>query len=171
MTYATSGVLAYGDAGVSQTLARMVALANEGPRDALTLNTARAIAVASGVRGDRASAMAIEAWLRRSWFFVEDPLEVEVLSSPGELLRRGQQLGRIPGDCDEAAILGAALGKAIGLAATFVVLGFDDGETPGGRLAHVYAVLTTPDGDEISLDVTKPAGPVPEVTRAWAIDV
>ena len=79
--------------------------------------------------------------------------------------------GWIAGDCDEVAILGAALGKSIGIPATFTALAFDSPEDSPDRLAHVFATLLPGDGDGVSLDVTKPSGPPPPVTRAVTVNV
>lgn len=85
--------------------------------------------------------------------FLRDPAGVELVHHPRVLLDRLRKEGYVQGDCDDAAILGAALGKVIGLPARFVVVGF---RGPRGPLTHVYAEVS--DGSRwVDLDVTAPA--------------
>lgn len=164
--------IATGDAGVRQTLAHMRALVVESMGDPSVVFQARSFVLRAGQRAYRQQAELIQSWLGALWVFADDPIDREFLVSPGALLEMAQTYGRIVGDCDEAAMLGAALGRAIGLAPQFVVLGFADPETGNdGRMAHVYAQLLTPDGDTVSLDITRPRGPLPEVVRMWVVDV
>ena len=155
-----------------QTLAHMRSLVAESMADPSVVIFARSFALRGGQREYRKQAELIQAWLRGVWVFVDDPLDREFLVAPGALMSMATSFGRIVGDCDEAAMLGAALGQAIGLAPQFVVLGFASPDAGAdGRMAHVYTQLLTPDGDTISLDVTRPDGPLPEVTRSWVMDV
>ena len=133
---------------------------------------ARDLAVRAGVRNPYRQAVAIRNWLSRVWRFVDDPPDRELLMTPDVALERFNQTGVIAGDCDEAAMLGAALGKSIGLNAVFVVLSFPALEDPTVDIfQHVFAVLLTPFGDSVSLDVTRPRGPVPQPIRAASVDV
>jgi transglutaminase-like putative cysteine protease len=165
-----TSALPWGDYGVTYTLNQMAELVNDGLNDPELMTFARVMAVKAGIRNSLAQAYAIRAWLDRVWRFVDDPNDREYLVDPVSLLDDYYDLGFIPGDCDEAAVLGAALGKAVGFSATFTVLGF---QTPEGddRYAHVFATLLTPDGGEVSLDVTRPHGPVPTPTRSMTVDV
>ena len=103
-----------------------------------------------------------------------DPNDVETLSTPMRLLRLKQ------GDCDDKAILLAALLEAIGHPARFKAVGFRAGE-----LSHVYvetkleipAVLKAfPDG-WIPLDATEIgdigdlAFPVSEIREKWIVHI
>jgi transglutaminase-like putative cysteine protease len=136
------------------------------------IDAARALAVSAGPRRPYYQALAIAGFLQRVWRFVDDPNDRDTLRDPVTLLREYANTGRIAGDCDEAAILGAALGRGIGLSAQFYVLGFASDDEPGpGRLQHVFAVLLTDDGRQVSLDVTRPAGPLPVPSRIVAMDV
>lgn len=91
------------------------------------------------------------------WRFVRDPAGVELVHRPERLLDLWRAKGHIPGDCDDAAVLGAALGKSIGLPARFVVLGFYGPTMP---FSHVYAELQTPQG-WADLDVTRTPNRLP----------
>jgi transglutaminase-like putative cysteine protease len=147
----------------------MAGLVDAGLACPILVDTARFLAVSGGVRQSLAQAHAIRTWLARVWRYVDDPQGHELLVSPEKLLRDYQRLGYIAGDCDEAAILGAALGRAVGFAARFTVLAFEGSDD--GQYEHVYASLLTSDGTEVTLDVTKPAGPVPAVSRSLSVDV
>jgi hypothetical protein len=116
-------------------------------------------------------ALIIRAWLAGVWKFVDDPYHREHLRTPVQLIDDYHRLGYIPGDCDEAATLGAALGKAVGLRAMFAVLAFEVGGNGADIFSHVYTVLLTDDDKAIDLDVTRPAGPVPEPTQTAMVDV
>lgn len=166
MKVSTTG-LAGGDAGVTQTLARMAQLANDGQKSPVVVNYARLITLGSG-QWQGLGAARIFNFLARVWRYVDDPVDTELLVSPDEMLNACEAQGVIMGDCDEAAILGAALGKAVGIAATFTVLAF---ATDPDRFAHVYATLLPTDGPPVDLDVTRPPGRVPPVTRVVVSEV
>lgn len=172
MTRASSVFIQWGDAGVRDTLALMSQLVEEGLQSFNVVEFARVLAVRAGVRQQVRQAMAIQAWLARVWRFVEDAPDRDMLADPDTLLKMFQSHSIIAGDCDEAAILGATLGKAVGMQAEFVVFGFPspDPNEPD-RFAHVFAVLLTDTGQRISLDVTRPRGPVPAPSRILTVAV
>lgn len=162
--------IAWGDAGVRQTLdvMRQMVLASAGIPS--VVETARSLAYYGG-------AAAIRQWMSRVWRFVPDPAHTELLATPEYLLQQLDDTGQIVGDCDDAAVLGAALGEAIGLEATFTVLAFDEGAGPTfwqpiPRFSHVFASLLTPDGRTVNLDVTRPLfGSVAPVVRSLTVAV
>jgi hypothetical protein len=172
MAHTSRVSIAYGDAGVEQTLTVMAQLIDEGVDSPHVVLFARMMAVRAGVRNQYAQAQAIRAWMARVWRFVDDPPDRDLVTSADWLLAQLQVSPIIAGDCDEAAILGGALGKSVGMFVRLVVLGFPSSEpAEPDRLSHVYAVLLTDDGREVSLDVTRPAGPVPAPTRLLTMDV
>lgn len=171
MTPVHTSSIGWGDHGTKQTLALMAALINEGTASPSIVTMARNLAVAGGVRNQYAQATAIRQWLARVWKFVDDPSNRELLIAPDALMDAYGQCGYIAGDCDEAAVLGGALGKSIGLDVTLTVLAFPSDEPGKDPFQHVYASLLTNDAREITLDVTRPRGPVPPVTRTYTIDV
>ncbi|MEE8177710.1 MAG: hypothetical protein V3T65_06925 [Acidobacteriota bacterium] len=84
-----------------------------------------------------------------------------------EMLEDMQRWGAAQVDCDDAAVLSAALGKAVGLKPRFVVLGF---EGPTGPYRHVYTELF--DGVAwTEMDVTRPGGIGAVPTRVTRMDV
>ncbi len=115
----------------------------------LLKSTARDIVHGSTDQAD--AARWIRAWLDRYTRFTPDPLGVELIRAPALMLRTIECEGVAVGDCDDVAVLGAALGLAADIPARFVLLAFDD----FGLYEHVYTELLTP--DPIELDTTRPA--------------
>lgn len=163
--------IGWGNVGVQQTLEMMATLIDSGSDSPAVVNLARTLAVRGGVRNQGGQGLAIVDWLKRAWRFVSDPMNRELLLSPAVLLANYQQYGYVAGDCDEAAILGGALGQAVGFQVTLTVLAFPSGDGSPDLFQHVYASLLTDDGTEISLDITRPRGPLPTVTRRLTIAV
>ncbi len=143
-----------GDAGTYRTLGEMRSLVNKGLQDPLTLDNAGAIIAGTGGRSGEAAAEAIRLWLQQRVKFVPDPHRIELLRTPRRLWRQTGRFGFGLGDCDDVAIWGATLGKAVGLPARFAVLGFGPGPRPPFR--HVYTELFTGRRWR-DLDTTKPA--------------
>lgn len=158
--------IGFGDSGTMNDLSHMAALIDGGLDSPRVIMAARHLALSGGVRNPTGQALAIRNFLSRVWRFVEDPARRELLRDPDNLLREYEAAGVITGDCDEAAILGAALGEAVGLEAHLVALAFGG---DGDVYEHVYAELLTPAGGRVSLDVTRPAGPVPPITRTLRV--
>ena len=126
-------------------MATMERLAKKGARDEEV--RARAVDLAPGGPAD------IRAWIVQRFSFVRDPQNVEFLKSPAYMLGEWDRTGRITGDCDDAAILGASVALASGYRVRWVLLGF----TPGAPFKHVYAEAAKGAGPWVDFDVTKPA--------------
>lgn len=157
-----------GNIGTAQTVAKMRQLVNKSLTDPIVVQTARDIAVQFYPRDRDSQAQAIRDFLKEHFQFVNDPRGVELLVPPRPMLETINKRYVVTGDCDEAAILGAALGKAIGLQARFVLLGF---QGSAGAYAHVYTILRGASG-WVSLDVTRPLrGPFPPVMRQTTVEV
>lgn len=137
------------------TLAAMRRLARGAVTDPLTVWTARMIAAQTGDGHQEAAvAMAIRGWMFSHVVYVHDPIDRELLSPPSAMLQQVRAYGQVGMDCDETAILGAALANAVGLSVKFRAA-----RMTGDRyFSHVFAVVPTPQGD-VSLDLqTPPAG-------------
>lgn len=132
------------------TLREMRRLVNESLVTPRVRATALQITSSCG-RNRVCQAIALRAWMDRNFRFIPDPVGVELVHRPERLLDELDVQGYIVGDCDDAAVLGAALGKAVGFPARFVVLGFF---TPRAPFAHVYTELLGDTG-WFELDVTK----------------
>lgn len=165
-------LIAGGDVGVQQSLDMMASYVDDALDSQAVVYFARSLAVQAGVRRPYVQALAIKNWLARVWRFVDDPLDRDLFVTPERALVEYSATGVVTGDCDEAATLGAALGRAIGLRAQFVVYGFPSSDPEqDGRFSHVFAVLLTDDNASVSLDVTRPVGPVPDPSRVLTLDV
>lgn len=153
-----------GDAGTFLTLKHMARFANESLLEPAVRNLA--IRLVSGSRDMLTQIGAIRDWLQTYNRFVRDPSNIELVHRPERLLDEVQAWGYFYGDCDDVATIGAALGKAVGFPARFVVLGFLP--PPVSPYMHVYAELQGPGADGpawYDLDVTRPAVR-PTVTRS-----
>lgn len=142
----------YGFQGSVATLKRMRAVVRASLTQEPVIRTAARIAMFEQPRDQGSQAMAIRDYLVSVFRFVPDPKGVETLRTPLYQLREIHELGAVAGDCDDAAILGAALGLAVGIPAYFRVLKF----RPGADFAHVFTILTPRGSGAIDLDVTKP---------------
>ena len=150
MRYAVSNI-ARGDAGTRETLVRMRSLVNKSLVLPIVRGTAVGI-VRPVVPRDRSGQIAaIRRFLGERIQFLRDPVGVELLHSPDWML---QEIGiryYVTVDCDDVAILGAALGKAVGLKARFVAVAFYD---PVAPYSHVWVELFD-GGHWRDLDVTR----------------
>lgn len=125
-------------------------------------------AAAEAIAGNGCRACGIRRWLGNRFRFLRDPEGVELLRTPDALLDDIARGGYTSGDCDDAAVLGAALGRAAGLPARFVVFGWAGSEGP---FTHVFAELGAGPGSRwIDLDVTRPRRRLPP-TRTAVLNV
>lgn len=124
-----------GDVGTDLTLDAMEDLVRGSMRVELTRLFGWSIV--QGCGSHVARARALKAWLTPRYIFQPDPLELEVVSSPDLQLCRYQAYGFVAGDCDDLAVLAAALGAAVGLAPRFVVIALQ----VGGPFEHVWTEL------------------------------
>jgi transglutaminase-like putative cysteine protease len=162
--------IAWGDQGVMQTLAAMSGLVHQGMASPAVIETARSLALYGG-NDPRTQAQAIRHWMTRVFRFVPDPVSAEHLTDADYLLSQLDATGVIVGDCDDAAVLGASLGEAVGIPATWTVIAFDEGEATA-RYSHVYASLLTGPNQAIDLDITRPSqGSVAPVVRSLTVAV
>lgn len=99
-------------------------------------------------------AVAIRNWLERTVQFQRDPAGLEWVMTPLAQLEILRDTATIRGDCDDVAVLGAALGMAIGLRAKFITIGARP------QFVHVFTVLG--DGHHWwELDITRPWQTIP----------
>jgi len=104
---------------------------------------------------------AIRAWVARHFRFMRDPADRELLHSPDAQMRQLAANGYIVGDCDDAAILAAAIGLACGCRTRLVAVGFLDKRAP---FSHVWAEVSPPTGlggEWVECDVTRSFQSVP----------
>lgn len=142
-------VIPWGNWGVRKTLRRMRKLVRDAQASPLLIETAGSIV---STHGPANKAHRIRDYLAATVQFVPDPVGIELIRSPVYMLRQIESKGTARGDCDDVATLGAALGKAVGMPARFVVQSFAAGQPYG----HVFTELATPAG-WVELDTTAPA--------------
>ena len=107
-----------------------------------------------GVPGSAAHlhARIIRDWLTMRVRFLPDPSTAEALHDPAWALEHILTYGQVQLDCDDMAMLAAAMGQSIGLRARFVAVAFSSPESP---YSHVWADLG--DGQTwLSVDPTRP---------------
>lgn len=141
-----------GDAGVQATVIRMRDLARRASLDPIVRTvTARLVIGIPGSAG-HLQARIIRDWLTARVRFLPDPTTAETLHDPAWSLDQILTSGQVQLDCDDVAILAAAMGQSIGLRARYVVVAF---RSPNAPYQHVWADLG--DGRRwLSVDPTRP---------------
>ncbi|QOJ18582.1 MAG: hypothetical protein HRU76_13745 [Phycisphaeraceae bacterium] len=101
---------------------------------------------------------AVARFLGAAVSFKADPFGVEHLRTPEQLIEEIEQHGNVAADCDDLAMLAAALIRSIGLEPYFVVAGRTQ------RLTHVFPAARVRGGAIIPMDVQEglPVGRWPE---------
>jgi transglutaminase-like putative cysteine protease len=110
--------------------------------------------VVVGVPG---SAAMLQARLIRDWItervrFLPDPATAEALHEPDWSIHQILTAGQVQLDCDDVAMLAAAMGQSIGLRARFVAVAF---LSPNSPYQHVWADLGQRDA-WLTVDPTRP---------------
>lgn len=150
MRYAVTSI-ERGDSGTYVTLRKMRELVNRSLALPIVRGTAVELARRVPPRQRRAQIEAIREFLTERVQFLRDPVGVELLHAPDLLLRWIAERYYVTVDCDDVAMLGAALGKAMGLKARFRAVAFLD---PNAPYSHVWTELF--DGEQWrDLDVTR----------------
>jgi len=131
------------NATMADTLRAMRALARRGSEDLEIRGLVERLT--SGIAsGDYSSeVLAIYYWVTQNIRYLRDPSGVELVKTPRQVLRSRA------GDCDDMAVLLAAMLLAAGNSVSFAVASFRPGPLP--LFSHVYAEVDTPHG-KIALD-------------------
>ena len=159
--------IAPGFIGSMQTLGQMRALVNRSLSDPFIIETARSIIRDLPPRDYNAHARAIREYLAEHLQFAQDPRGQETLATPRYLLTKITNSYVVQGDCDDAAVLGAALAKAVGLRARFIILAFYDQRAP---FTHVYTVVKGRTG-WLDLDTTRAPNSTAPVSKTYDVEV
>ena len=143
-----------GDTGTASVVSWMKKLAVEGKRTPSVRQLALDITQGIPGRDGTRQAVSIRQWLASNVAFTRDPQGQELLYTPARVMHilttRGPPL-RL--DCDDVAMLAAALGGAVGLLSRFQVVGF---LSPRAPYRHVWTDLRSPTGGPwIDMDVTR----------------
>ena len=144
------------------TVARMKALAVAGAMTPAVRHVAAFLVNGLG-RDQLAYAEAIAGFIAQHTRFLYDPSVAEALVPAEATLELIDQLGVAQIDCDDVAILAAALAMSVGLRARFVVVAF---LTPDATYEHIWAELSDADGLEwLPVDPSRPIVGLPPVVR------
>lgn len=107
---------------------------------------------------------AIAGWVEQHTRFLYDPLHFEAFTPADDTIALIDARGLAQVDCDDVAILTAALGLSVGLRARFVVVSF---YTPTAPYEHVWAELSDAVGAVwIPSDPSRPVMGLPPMGRA-----
>lgn len=146
-----------------QVMARLAARSAYSP--AVVAAAVDAVRSVSG-RDTVGLARELEAWGRTHLAFLPDPLlDGDFIRTPDYMLAEVERFGVARGDCDDAAVLMAALGLAIGLPARIRAVAFTDWRP----FEHVWTELGTAAG-WIELDPTREE-PIRHIDRSLVIEV
>ena len=127
--------------------------------------------IVAGMPDGFEQATAIRDYLHNRVEFLRDPDGVEMLHGPVWQIQQIRRNGTVQVDCDDVAMLSAALGKAVGLRARFVVVGFDSRKSP---YRHVWTELSPRNMPAwVDMDITRPAQglPMKRIARVLNVDV
>lgn len=140
----TRKTLPSGIAGVRATLNEMRKMVRDYKKSDQVRSLAAEIVAPLQQKNFMGEIKRLHAYVRDNVRYLRDINGVEVLQSPPETMRRGY------GDCDDKAILLAAMLEAIGHPTRFVAIG----KAPG-KFTHVY-VETRNGPNWIALETTEP---------------
>lgn len=129
-----------GDAGTVATLQRMRMMARSGSLHPLVRTVAARLV--RDVPGTSAMLQArlVGDWIGQRVRFLPDPAHAEALHDPAWAVGSILTAGQVQLDCDDVALLTAAMGLSIGLRARFVTVGFSSPKAP---FRHVWTELGT----------------------------
>lgn len=159
------------DFGTWLTMAMMRGMVGREFLSPLVRLTATQIVAGLGGKDGAEQAHTIREWLESHTEFLRDPDKVEMLHGPVWQLQQIRRNGMAYVDCDDVAMLGAALGKAVGLRARFVAVAFDN---PTAPYRHVWTELAPPISNQwVDMDTTRPAQGLPfnRISRVTTKDV
>lgn len=149
---AFSATIGPGLAGTYDTVRMMQQIVRQSLALPLVRHTASSVVTGLNGRNTVAQAQAIRGWVDHHTVFLRDPRGTELLHTPLWLLREIGRQGFGQVDCDDVAMLAAALGMAIGLRARFALVG------RGHGFEHVFTELGDPAGRRwIEQDTTRPS--------------
>jgi transglutaminase-like putative cysteine protease len=158
-----------GDAGVlGATLPRMQALIRQARVNALVRGAAARIVGGCAPEDGACRVRRIYSWVKARIRFVPDPRRVELLHEPLAMLYTIRRQEWAAGDCDDMAILIAALLESIGTATRLRVVSIRGGDPP--PLHHVFAEAKV-DGAWVRLDPLGERYASKLFTRSVALEV
>jgi transglutaminase-like putative cysteine protease len=145
---------ATGDAGTYQTVAKMQQMARADASKPTVRAIAASIVEGAADQNGTLHARLIRMWLESHTIFTRDPSTGEALYTPEDTAQEIQRNKVAHVDCEDVAMLAAALGMAVGLVARYVLLAF----AANAPFQHVYTDLADPRQRVwVEQDITRPA--------------
>jgi len=158
-----------GDAGIRATVSYMQSFARAASLDPVVRQTS--VSIIEAKNPEWSQARALSWWMAGRTTFLPDPTYGEALHDPRWVLDKILTTGRASVDCDDVAMLAAAMGLSIGLRARFVVVAFNSPQSP---YSHIWTELGDPRrGGWLPVDPTRPAQGLASarISRAFRVDV
>lgn len=153
----TSRWIPPGPVGTSVTVSHLIGMVKRARANPSFRARAVSLVRGCGGRDLGCQLITLRAWLQSRYRFVRDPYGVELVHGPEYQLAMIDRQGFFEGDCDDAAVLAAALSAALGFRTRFRLLGFYNLRI----WSHIYAEALGPNG-WFEFDITRPARrPVP----------
>jgi transglutaminase-like putative cysteine protease len=157
-TTARLGLIPNGEAGAQRTVDQMVQLAKDAVRDPqqkIREAAGRIIGNSSWVE----QARKLQEWVATNIRYVRDPTEVELVQTPQYTLQQRM------GDCDDQAVLLAAMLDSVGHPARFIAIGLN-----GQPLSHVMVqTLIGTQWAGAETIIPRPLGWMPPGITKWYI--
>jgi transglutaminase-like putative cysteine protease len=138
-----------GAPGIMSTLRTMRALVRQYRSDPTIRHAAINLLSLTSPRDSLGEVAALFDFVRDRIRYTGDVLDTETLTTPDKTLALGA------GDCDDKAVLLAALLESVGYVTRFIVTGYN---TPG-VFEHVYLAAMIADGTFVALDPTECQSP------------
>jgi transglutaminase-like putative cysteine protease len=158
-----------GDGQTRITLSLMKRLTYEALLSPDIIQTATDIVRNVSGHDTRGLAAAIDGWSRSHVGYLDDPIVQsggDFLRTPDYVLLEIKHKGRARIDCDDAAMLTAALALSVGLVPRFHAVAFGD---PSAPFQHVYTEVYT-DAGWMPLDITSTGRQLP-ISRDMILEV
>lgn len=136
------GSIPEGDDGVKATLRIMVSVVRKTKTSLPVLTLARSIVKSCAPKDYVCEATALQQYVQKAIRYTRDINDVETIQYPEQTLSLGT------GDCDDMAILFAALAESVGFPTRFAAVGLS-----GQGFSHVLAQLMIPGQGWVSAEV------------------
>lgn len=136
------GAIPEGDAGVKATLQIMVGVVRKTKTSLPVVTLARSIVKSCPTKDYVCEAAALQRYVQQKIRYTRDINNVETVQFPEQTLQMGT------GDCDDMAVLLAALAESVGFPTRFAAIGLS-----GGGFEHVLTQLMIPGQGWVSAEV------------------
>ena len=150
------GTIPDGRAGIKATLRLMVMIARRTRATLPIRLRAQQLVQGCPVNDRRCEAATLQAWVRDSIRYLPDIRDVETLQFPEQTLQLQS------GDCDDMALLLAALLESIGFATRFCAVGMN-----GEDYSHVLTQVLVPGSGWMSAEVIPIDGRAEKAPFGW----